>query len=358
MPLPKPVTMNEIARLAGVSRPAVSAALSGKQSTISLSETTRQRIKKIAEELGYRRNIVAQSFIKQKSFLIAFLGRQEHFVYALENTKGIEEALENTDYSLLYYYNGNSAAEQARYLRKSLERRVDGIIVAPAPERRGDTTTQQLRELYNSGFPVVQMYRKLVPEIPVVMVSDHAIGKMQTEYLLKQGHRRIAHYTYDDYIDRLFPPTSQDAWHRYQGYEQAMLEASLDPLVVTYPTTTYAGPGYSPGARQFADRVAHHSAKFTAVTTFCDHVAIGLLKGLRECGVSVPDAMSVIGCDNVDAACVTEPPLTTLRNPAAQMGREAVRMILEMMDGRQVSDAILAPEIVERASTAPPPIGV
>jgi len=354
MVIAKRVTMKDIARAAGVSRPAVSAALSSKASTIALGPETRRRIKALAEQMGYQRNILARSFIEQKSYLVGFISREEHFVYALATTKGIEEVLENLDYSLLIFYGGNTPAEQTRHLKRSMARKVDGLIVSTAPEPPGGPNRDEIWKARETGLPVVQVYRKIIPDIPVVMTDDRTIGKLATQHLIGLGHRRIAHFTHDQYTDEATYGQNLDALQRYQGYEQAMRDAGLEPIVVTYPAATYGGLGYSRGARQYAERLANHPARFTAATTFADFVAVGLLKGLQDLKLRVPDDISIVGYDDIEAATVVDPPLTTLRQQSRQIGREAVRMVLDMMADKAVSDVILEPELVVRASTAPP----
>lgn len=353
-PLGKTVTMKDVAKLAGVSRAAVSAALSNRTSTIALSSGTRQRIKDIAGQLGYQRNMLARSFIKQKSYLLALLSREEHFVYALETTKGIEEVIEGLDYSLLIFYNGNSVADQARQLQRSLDRKVDGLIVAAAPEAPGGAHTTRMLALRAAGFPIVQIYRRVLDGVPLVMTDDRAIGRLSTQHLIGLGHRHIAHYTHDQYTDEGTFGQNADALQRFHGYEDAMREAGLEPIIVTYPAAMYGGVGYSRGARQFAGRVAQHPAKFTAATTFSDHTAIGLMKGLLDHGVRVPLDFSVVGYDDVDVAAAVEPPLTTLKQPSREIGHEAVRIILDLIAGKPASDVIFEPSLVVRGSTAAP----
>src|ERR1700733_9471623 len=123
------ITMAHVAERAGVSRSAVSAAFSDRTSTAVLRSETRRRILAAADELGYRPNILSRSFIKQRSYLIGMLGREGFFLFLLGTIKGIEDVLEDTDYSLLTMYRGNDVAEQAQHLRKCDSRRVDGIII-------------------------------------------------------------------------------------------------------------------------------------------------------------------------------------------------------------------------------------
>jgi LacI family transcriptional regulator len=346
--------MRDIARRLGVSRPAVSAALSDRPYTIALSLALRDRIRRAATDMGYRRNFLAQSFIKQRSYLVGFLGRREYFLYAYETLSGIESVLDEKGCSVLAFLHGDTPEDQGRHLQRCLDRRVDGLIVAGAPEGRRGRIARPLGELQAKGLPIVQVYRRLYPGIPVVMVDDGAIGALATRHLIDLGHRRIVHYTYDDYIDRLEPGRNRDARERYEGYARTMREAGLEPAVATFPTSRYhpLSGGHAPGAASEAASVLSPSARFTAAVCFNDYVALGLLKGVRALGRRVPEDLSIVGYDDIDLSRAAEPPLTTLAPPVREIGREAAARILDLIEGRPVKDLVFRPALLSRDSTA------
>ena len=190
------------------------------------------------------------------------------------------------------------------------------------------------------------------------MADDHAIGCLATRHLLALGHRRIVHYTYDAYPDRRNPGRDRDARDRHAGYARAMREAGLKPGVVTFPTARYfpLDAGYSPGAREGASRVVRHPARFTAAVCFNDYIALGLLRGLRQTGVRVPGDFSIVGYDDIDLARASDPPLTTLAPPLRQIGAEAARRVLDLIDGRPAADLLFEPALRERGTTTPPTV--
>ncbi len=349
----RPVTMRDIARRLGVSRPAVSAALSDRPYTIALSDGLRGRIRRAAAAMGYRPNVLARSFIKQRSYLVGFLGRREYFLYALETLGAIESVLDGKGYSLLAFLHGDTPEDQGRHLQRCLERRVDGLIVAGAPGKSKSRLDLQIGDLRRRGLPLVQIYRRTFRGVPVVMGDDRAVGYLATRHLIGLGHRRIVHYTHEDYLDRACPPRDRDARDRYEGYARAMREAGLEAAVATFPTRDYfpLTGGYAPGAAAGAAGVVRHPARFTAAVCFCDYVALGLLRGLRALGRRVPEDLSIVGCDDIDLSRASEPPLTTLAPPIGRIGREAAGRVLDLMEGRAVSDLVLQPEIVVRGSS-------
>ena len=302
MPVLKRMTMAQVARRAGVSRSAVSAAFSNRATTLGLNPTTRDRIQKAAAEMGYQPNILSRSFIKQKSYLIGMLGREVFFLFTLETLKGIEVILETTDYSLLTFYNGSRADDQAKHLQKSLSRRIDGIILVGAPEPAGGPNQRLVKQLQDSGMPIVQIYRRMFPGVPVVMMDDELSGYLAARHLIELGHRRIAHVTHGGYRDQDLPGRDADALPRCEGYLRAVGEAGLEPIIFTFDRSGYFGLGSNEYAGYCAEpaRQLVSDRRLTGVTTFNDYTSIGLIHNLRDAGVRVPEDISMVGYDNAE----------------------------------------------------------
>ncbi|MDB5327216.1 MAG: lacI [Phycisphaerales bacterium] len=353
----KTVTMSQVARRAGVSRSAVSAAFSDRATTTVLSPTTHQQILKAAAELGYSPNILSRSFIKQKSFLIGMLGREAFFLFALNTIKGIEDVLETTDYSLLTYYHGSWAGDQAKHLQKCLSRRVDGMIIVGAPEPSDGPNRQLIDRLRHSGMPIVQLYGRIFNDVPVVMMDDEQAGYLATRHLLDLGHRRIAHVTDSGYRDDLLPGTEGEAFRRCAGYVRAMQEVNLEPTIFTFERPelpTGNSNDYTEICAAPAKQLLAADERFTGVTTFNDYATIGLIHNLTAMGVNVPNDMSIVGYDNAEAGILMRPALTTIRPKLFELGRTAGELIVRMLEGKTVDDVVLTPELIVRGSTAAP----
>jgi LacI family transcriptional regulator len=350
------ITMADVAQRAGVSRSAVSAAFSDRATTAVLRSDTRQRILVAAEELGYRPNILSRSFIKQRSFLIGMLGREGFFLFALETIKGIEDVLEETDYSLLTMYRGDGVEDQAQHLRKCVSRRVDGIIIVGAADSEDAPNYQAVRDLRERGTPIIQLYQKVFPNVPGVLIDDEYSGYLATRHLLELGHRRIAHVTHSRYNDLGNPIRSANALARYQGYCRAMKEADLQSHVFTIvrQTSSMGFYDYSSWCVNAAQEIAASRERFTAVTAFNDYVVIGLINCFSSLGISVPHDISLVGYDNVEACSLVRPSITTMKPALLEIGRKAALMVLRMLDGRTVEDVVLKPELVIRGSTTFP----
>jgi LacI family transcriptional regulator len=299
------VTMAQVARRAGVSRSAVSAAFSDQPTTVGLNPATRAQIRKVAAELGYRPNILSLSFIKQRSYLIAMLGSEDFFLFALETIKGIEDTLETTDYSLLSFYHGSQAKDQAKHLQKSISRRVDGMVIVPAPEPANGANHRLVKQLRDQGMPIVQIYRRFFENVPVVEMDDEQSGYLATQHLIELGHRRIVHVTHSRYRDDQSPGLEANARLRADGYHRAMSDAGFEPAVLTFDRSGVFGLGandYSGYCAWPAKQIAECQPRFTGITTFNDYATIGLLHNLNQHGLRVPDDVSIVGYDNVETA--------------------------------------------------------
>ena len=348
------VTMAQVAQRAGVSRSAVSAAFTNRPTTVGLNPATRAQIHKIAKELGYRPNILSRSFIKQRSYLIGMLGSESFFLFALETIKGIEDAIEMTDFSLLSFYHGSGASDQAKHLQKSISRRVDGMIIVGAPETADGPNHRLVKQLQNAGMPIVQIHRKMFADIPLVSMDDEASGYLATRHLIELGHRRIAHVTHSQYQDQELPGQNSNARGRSDGYQRAMREAGLKPAVLPFDRSGFYGLGsndYTGYCAQVAQQLASSAPRFTGVTTFNDYTTIGLVHNLARLGLRVPEDISIIGYDNAEAGMLMRPALSTVRPRLFDIGHVAAKSILDMMDGQSAGDVLLKPELVVRGST-------
>lgn len=352
-PIPR-VTITDVARRAGVSKGTVSVALADKPSALVVSAPTRERIRRLAKSMGYRPSLAAKGMSQRRSYLIALLGRESYFVFALETMKGINAVLHGRDYSLLAYYDGSGAADQARHLHLAQAREADGYIVAGTPETPGGANHRAVAALRKAGIPVVHLHRRIFPEVPLVAASEERAGFLATRHLLELGHRRIVHVTHSHHQDRELPGTHLDARQRAAGYAAAMREAGLRPRLLTYEPHSTHGLDYAAGLGAVAERMLAGSEPATAACCYCDYTALGLIQALQERQVRVPGQVSVIGYDGIEAGALLHPGLTTLRQPLFRIGQAAAGMVLDMLQGNRPVDAVFDPELVVRQSTAPP----
>ncbi|OHB54228.1 MAG: hypothetical protein A2Y12_04345 [Planctomycetes bacterium GWF2_42_9] len=341
-------TINDVALKAGVSKAAAWAALANHRTNINLGKETKDRIIEMAKQLNYKPNITARSLSQQKSFLIGFLCRENYGKNATELLRGMQDVFLGQGYSVIAYVHGDTAKDELCNLEHSNARLSEALIITPALERNGYSNNQEIVRLQESGIPVVQLFNKIVPNIPCVSYDNYEAGKAATNYLIEKGHKRIGHFTIADYHDEITPGFHIESKQRWMGYDAAMRSAGLEPFVFTMPDEGW--PDSPCGA---AKKLIAHAYRPTALITVYDSMAIYLMDGLRDAGFRVPQDMSFIGHNGDEFIFYKYSHLTTFVVPLSKMGGEAARMCLSMLEGKTVEDVQFKPEFCSGSTVAP-----
>ena len=228
------VTRKDIAARSGVSISAVGMILNGNGK--HYTEETRRKVREAAEALDYRPDISARGLRMSRSFLIGVSVFESNASLMTSLMRGVQRGLRDGEYSALIYSHG-SREEELECHRRCADRKVDGMIINPgvAADGSADTKMSYLNSI-GRNVPVVEIFGRTV-EAPAVNIDFRAVGRVAVEHLLALGHRRIAMLTHDRY--RAASATGfgrhADAWHRFEGYCQALAGAGLEPLVFTHP---------------------------------------------------------------------------------------------------------------------------
>jgi LacI family transcriptional regulator len=256
--------------------------------------------------------------------------------------RGIQDRLESAGYTPLIANTDNDPEREQLDTIAMRARQVDGIITATARREHS-----QLDELVESGLDVVLVNRWL-PDVPLSSATaDDALGqRLAVEHLIGLGHRRIAYLA-----GPLAYSTGAD---RHEAFHAAMRDAGIEPdpeLVMVADALTEAE-----GTRLSAAMLDADVEPPTAVAAANDLLALGCLDVLSERGVACPDAISVVGFNDMPFAARFQPPLTTVRIPHYDIGAEAAELMLEKLrePDAEPKHVRLQPELVVRASTAPP----
>lgn len=328
------VTINDVARNAGVSVATVSKVINGRY---GVAAATSERVQEVITELGYESSLVARSLRSLRTNVIGILVA-EFEPFSTEILKGASKAVAGTGYDLLAYSGSAHSGSDVGWERRSLSRLsgtlIDGaVLVTP--------TVVEVRD----NVPVVAIDPHMGPSgIATVDADNDAGAVLATEHLIALGHRRIAFLggRADLESSRL----------REEGFRAAMAAAGIpvDPALIRVG-------GYR---REEADQPAHDllslSEPPTAVFAANDLMAIATIDAARDVGLRVPQDLSVVGFDDVPEAAAATPPLTTVAQPIQQMGVEAIALLVELIAGTDVTtEHIRLPtRLVERGSTAPP----
>ena len=337
-----PVSIKDIAKKAGVSHTTVSRALRGSP---LISDETTKRIQATARNLGYFPSTAARSLKTNRSQAIGVIVSNIDDPYFSEILQGIEEIAQANNYSLFMAASQHDSAREASIVQAMRQHRVDGVIICSTT-----FSDEQSQHFSKYGVPIVVVNNQAVEDYRYSIYHDDVDGSRQlTKYLIALGHRKIA-YLGNSNSGR----TTQD---RLAGFRQEMETAGL-PTSEDY---VYEIPGSEPEKSVSAvDYFFSLHERPTAIVCFNDMIAIGMLKGLNERGVRVPQEISITGFDNIVFSNYTNPPLTTIDQPKRFIGQKAAELILSLLNTTSKISVpeqkiqILKGKLLVRASTAPP----
>jgi DNA-binding LacI/PurR family transcriptional regulator len=336
-----PATMLDVARLAGVSTATVSRVLNTPD---LVNEETRRRVMDSIQQLDYKINIAARRLRTNQTRLIAVVIPTIAEPVINQVVEAVEDAAIEQGYTLLLCSTrGDMERERAYIDLLTQQMAVDGVLyVSPraAPEDVG--------RLAQGPAPLVLCnYTIDDPLTPSVWI-DHVSSIYQaTRYLIELGHRRIT-------LLNLDAPHYQPARMRRCGYEKALSEAGLDSAqVIEIRRPTYDTDEW----RAVIGHMLDQPDRPTAVVAFNDEVALEVYTACRARDLCIPHDLSVTGCDDTLLARYADPPLTTVRLPAYDLGRLAMKHLLRHMDQKSARAAPiprLEVELIVRESCAPP----
>ncbi len=327
--------IDDVAREAGVAASTVSRALSGRG---QVSPATRERVAKVARELGYTASFAASSLATGRTMCIGVIVPFIDRWFFNSVLSGVSEALAHRGYDLtLYNVSSDPAARRNMFDSVIHRRRVDGMI-AVALELDPDETDQLAR----LDIPAIAIGGRS-QRLHALAIDDVAVARLATEHLLALGHRRIGHLGGDPAYDLDFLiPT-----RRRLGYEQALAGAGIpiDPTLFAHADFT-TDSGYT-AAKNLLGRP---DARMTALFAASDEMAIGAILAARDLGYDVPRDLSVIGIDGHSMGGVFG--LTTVDQFPHRQGARAVEAILAELAGEPLEPGELPFELVVRSSTA------
>jgi DNA-binding LacI/PurR family transcriptional regulator len=332
-----PVSIKDIARLAGVSHSTVSRAL---HKSPLIPPATAQRIQRIAEEQGYTASAIARSLVTRRTQAIGVVVTSIADPFNGDVVDGIEEVANERGYSVILATSQADPQRELAVVRSCQERRVDGILVASS--RVGALYVPLLSEL---EVPIVLLNNQHESDFAYSVRIDNVHGmRLITEHLLDLGHTRIA------YVGDRFGLHSDE--ERLAGYREALNGRKIPVnkrLVVR-------GDGKADEAGAALDQLLTGRGRPTAIACYNDMTALGLVQRAQELGISVPGDLSVTGFDDIPFAAFAGPPLTTIRQPRRDMGRRAMKLLFALLNGAPAEKThIIHGELIVRNSTASGP---
>ncbi|HEY8590505.1 MAG TPA: LacI family DNA-binding transcriptional regulator [Naasia sp.] len=325
-------SIRDVARLAEVSHQTVSRVLNDHP---SIRPETRQRVLDAMETLQYRPNRAARALVTSRSRTIGILIFNRFHYGPASSVTAIEEAARMAGYSVVTAnLRGTDAAAIVEALDHLLDQAAEGLVVIAPQQRVFDAIgTLSIR------VPYVTLQSTEHEETHALSVDQIMGARLATRHLLELGHRSIYHLT--------GPQDWIEAEARMRGFLAEMSDWDV-PTTAPILGDWTADFGYRAGRELLRYR------DFTAVFSSNDQMALGFLHAIRESGLDCPADISIVGFDDIPEAAHFAPPLTTVRQDFPELGRRCVALLLGQLEGGAGYSAKIDPELVVRASTAPP----
>jgi LacI family transcriptional regulator len=330
------VTMKDVAQRAGVSIKTVSRVVNGEG---EVSEEKVHRVKAVIDELGYRPNQMARGLVSQRTHSIGLVVPEINNPFYPEVAEAVISIARENHHHMLLCSHENDYREQEAILESLVYQGVDGIIIFPARE-----SSEQLLRFADSWSPIVSVNHNIShPRIGVVQADIVKGASLAVDYLVGKGHTHIG------MISAERSPVNR-RW-REQGFKQAMIAHQLvftDSLLV-------AGDGLPndiDGGYNAARRFLSEQPQITALFCYNDMMALGAIHACQDMGLHLPDNFAIVGFDDISLAAIVRPALTTIRIDKSQLGAEATRMLLDLLENAnsKIDNVTLDVDLVIRQS--------
>jgi LacI family transcriptional regulator len=332
------VTIKDIAKELGISASTVSRALSDSS---LVNAKTKHAILQVAERLGYQRNELARALVKGSSGAIGLLVPDITNPFFSDIARGVGEIADGIGVGLILCNTNGRIDRELNYVQLMRRKRVDGLLLC-------STTIEApyLKELALARIPFILVSRLSgQQDAPFVITDDHAGARLAVEHLVDLGHRSIG------FIGG--PENVQASRDRMEAYLNVLNENGL----ATLPNwRCYAGFTQAAG-RQAAQQMLAIPERPTAIFAANDVTALGVLEVAEGFGLSIPEDLSLVGYDDISYAALPRIQLTTIAQPAVEMGQIAANWLLATIKDPTTArlQRTLTPRIVVRSTTAPVP---
>lgn len=331
-------TIHDIADKLNITASTVSRALNDNP---RISETTKKQVMKMAKQLNYQPNHIASALRSGKSKLIGVVVPTANRNFFSSVVRGIEEIANNLDYKVIISQSYEEYDKEVQTIEALLNARVDGIIASIG---KNTSNFDHFKKVMDKGIPLV-LFDRITNELEVsqVVIDDYLAAYQMTTHLIKQGCKKIAHFTspkkINIYRDRL------------RGYEDALREHNLP---IEYQLIEESNMQLEDG-RLSTENLLKKGVEFDAIFSSSDYAAMGALQILKEKGIQVPQQVKIAGFGNEPFTSFTDPTITTIDQKSIPMGRVTAETFFAILNNEKTDETpqktVLKPELILRQST-------
>ncbi|GGA38655.1 LacI family DNA-binding transcriptional regulator [Psychrobacillus lasiicapitis] len=327
------LTIKDIAREAGVSITTVSRVLNNKED--GMTQKTREKVLKVMEELNYQPNKLARGLVTKRSNMLGLIVPNITNPYFPELCRGAEDEANNRQYSLIICNSDDQSGKEENYIRLLKEQQVDGILLS-SKDRLSKTSKNQLQ---NGKIPYVLFDRgEDGTDYSGVFLDNEKGGYLAGKHLTDLGHFQIACMT--------GPREIQNSKQRLSGFQRALKEATVDLPA----SSILVGDFQMDTAYRVAKKFLRDNT-VTAIFASNDLMACGIYQAAHEMGIQIPDQLSIVGFDDIPLVTALIPKLTTVRQNTYEMGRKAIDLLINKIEGEISEGVIFEPTLIIREST-------
>lgn len=331
------ITIVDVANKAGVSKTTVSRIINGNYA--NATEETIERVRKVIEELDYRPNSLAKGLKQVRTNVIGIILSNLLNPFWVRVLEGVEDTCRSKGYSLMICNSNDDPLIEEEHIRSFRLRQVDGIIINPTAQN-----FSLFQNMMDSGYPLVTINRKIMElNVDSVVMNNVRGARIAIEHLLSQGRKKIAMIVYP-------PHGITPRIERIEGYKQALLKhgITLDEAMI-HMVDERKGE-----AKKKVQQLLSSDERPDALFSTNNMMSLEILEGIKETGLNIPEQIALVGYDETVWSKHLNPPLTTVNQPALEMGQAATERLIQLIESKEkleVRVTVLEPELIIRESS-------
>lgn len=331
------VTLKEVAAALGLSTMTVSRALNDRP---NVNPKTKKRIQEVAAKMGYTPNHVAKSLVSNRTYTIGVVIPEIGHAFFPEVVRGIDEISSEANYQIFLTNSSEDFEKEKRSIEALRAKRVDGILVSTSIKSTDFSFFENLR---NTGIKIV-FFDRCIHNLGIscIGVNDRVASRQISEHLIKNGYKKIAYLS--------GPPEVTIGRERLAGFREALSSAGIE---INENRIVETGLTEIDGKEAMQKLLAlPEEERPDAVATVNDPSALGAIEAIKEYGLSIPDDIAIVGFTNEVRASIIDPPLTTINQPAYDVGKKAADKLLRTIENENepVENVELVANLVVRKS--------